>query len=164
MSEITEEKIQAQMRENSYEYGTRMSESYAHEFAELQLKDLQRKGCLLNGPDCRGCDASGNCPMVGWEKRHPEYVNDELAHKIYVLECGGEENWQEVQRRRQEAAKEAAKATDADKADASRHVLNLYCKSKVDRAESTFLSLVNDILNAETKDEVKALVAKVTSL
>lgn len=161
MSEITEEKIQAQICENSYEFGISASEPHARELAELHLKDLQRKGCLLNGPDCRGCDKSGNCPMMGWEKRHPEYANDELAHKIEVLEAGGEEKWQEAQRRRQEVAK---KATDTDKADASRHVMNLYYKSKMNGTESTFLKLVNDILNAETKDEVKALIAKATSL
>lgn len=163
MPEITEEKIQAQMRDNSYEFGIRVSEPYARELADLQLRDLQRKGCLLNGPDCHGCDTS-NCPILGWEKRHPEYVNDELAHRIKVLKAGGEEKWQEIQRQCQEAAEKEAKATDTDKVDASRHVLNLYYKSKVDGAESTFLSLVNDILNAETKDEVKTLVAKATSL
>lgn len=92
--------------------------------------------------------------MMGWEKHHPEYANDELAHEIDVLECGGEEKWQEVQRRRQGAAKEVAKATDTGKADASRHVLNLYYKSKVDGTESTFLGQVDDILNVETKDGI----------
>lgn len=165
MPEITEARIQAQMQENRYEFGLTKDCPYAHELAELQLKDLQRKGCTLEGPDCRGCSCmGGQCPLNDWEKRHPEYANDELAHKIDVLECGGEEEWQRVQRRRQEAAKKAAEATDTDKADASRYVLNLYYKSKIDGTESTFLGLVNDILNARTKDEVKALVAKASSL
>ena len=165
MAEITESRIQAQMRENSYEFGISTSEPYAHELAELQLKDLLRKGCTLEGPDCRGCSCmGGSCPLNGWEKLHPEYKDDELAHRIEVLEAGGEEAYKAKLKAREEARikaeEEAQKATDADRANACRHLLNLFYKSKLTATEGGILDLVNNILYAKTKSEIWDEVAK----
>lgn len=107
MAEITESRIQDQMSENAYEYGIDRSLPYAHELAELQLKDLQRKGCTLEGPDCRSCQFLGQeCPLQTWVERHPEFKNDELAHRIEVLEAGGEEAYKEKLKRIEEAKKQ----------------------------------------------------------
>lgn len=83
-------KIDEMIRENRQEYGIDLPEDEARELAELQLKDLERKGCTLeNISECHGCSATkdgSECPLYGWEKRHPEYANDELAMKIKALE------------------------------------------------------------------------------
>ena len=82
--------IDEMIRENRQEYGFDLPEDEARELAELQLEDLKRKGCILeNIGECRGCSATENgseCPLCDWEKRHPEYANDELARKIKALE------------------------------------------------------------------------------
>ena len=83
-------KIDEMIRENRQEYGIDLPEDEARELAELQLKDLERKGCTLeNIGECHGCSATkdgSECPLCDWEKRHPEYANDELAMKIKALE------------------------------------------------------------------------------
>jgi len=83
-------KIDEMIRENRQEYGIDLPEDEARELAELQLEDLKRKGCTLeNISECRGCSATedgSECPLCDWEKRHPEYANDELAMKIKALE------------------------------------------------------------------------------
>lgn len=83
-------KIDEMIRENRQEYGIDLPEDEALELAELQLKDLERKGCTLeNISECHGCSATkdgSECPLCDWEKRHPEYANDELAMKIKALE------------------------------------------------------------------------------
>ena len=82
--------IDEMVRENKQEYGIDLPEDEARELAELQLEDLKRKGCTLEHiGECHGCSATKNgseCPLYGWEKRHPEYANDELAMKIKALE------------------------------------------------------------------------------
>lgn len=82
--------IDEMVRENRQEYGIDLPEDEARELAELQLEDLKRKGCTLeNIGECHGCSATENgseCPLYDWEKRHPEYANDELAMKIKALE------------------------------------------------------------------------------
>jgi hypothetical protein len=61
------------------------------ELAELIAEDYIRKGCTpeIATPCCKGCavDAAGGrvCPMHDWEKRHPEFVRDELWQKIEDL-------------------------------------------------------------------------------
>lgn len=40
-------KIDEMIRENRQEYGIDLPEDEARELAELQLKDLERKGCTL---------------------------------------------------------------------------------------------------------------------
>lgn len=83
-------KIDEMIRENRQEYGIDLPEDEARELAELQLEDLKRKGCTLeNISECRGCSATedgSECPLCDWEKRHPEYADDELAKKIKALE------------------------------------------------------------------------------
>jgi len=165
MAEITESRIKAQMSENACEYGIDESLPYAHELAELQLKDLQRKGCTLEGPDCRGCQFMGQeCPLQTWFERHPEFKNDELSHRIEVLEAGGEEAYKAKLKAREEARRkaeeEAQKATDTDRAEACRYLLNLFYKSKTTATEGGILDLVNNILYAKTKSEISDEVAK----
>lgn len=83
-------KVDEMIRENRQEYGFDLPEDEARELAELQLKDLERKGCTLeNIGECYGCSATkdgSECPLCDWEKRHPEYADDELAMKIKALE------------------------------------------------------------------------------
>ena len=70
--------------------GDGLDESEHRELAELQLEDLERKGCTLENLDeCHGCSATADgseCPLCDWEKRHPEYKDDELERKIKALE------------------------------------------------------------------------------
>ena len=61
---------------------------YDEELARLELEDAERKGCHIEyGPYCMNCPAqrSGNCPLNDWEKRNPEFKDDELAKKIHAL-------------------------------------------------------------------------------
>lgn len=62
---------------------------------ELVMKDLWRKGChhLELTASCRGCidcppgsPDEMRCPFIGWEKRNPEYKDDELAKEIQKCE------------------------------------------------------------------------------
>lgn len=46
-------------------------------------------------------------------------------------------------------------ATDADRVDACRYLLNVYFKSKTAHTESAVLYTLNDILYAETKSEIQ---------
>ena len=82
--------IDEMIRENRQEYGIDLPEDEARELAELQLEDLTRKGCTLEHiGECHGCSATvggSECPLCDWEKRHPEYVDDELAKRIKALE------------------------------------------------------------------------------
>lgn len=83
-------RIDEMIRENRQEYGIDLPEDEARELAELQLEDLKRKGCTLEHIDeCHGCSATKDdsmCPLCDWEKRHPEYADDELAKRIKALE------------------------------------------------------------------------------
>ena len=93
MENFTETQIQQMMKALKWDFGI---ENNTRELAILELEDLKRKGCTLEHiGECRGCSASTKensyCPLADWEKRHPEYANDELAMKIKVLEAGGEE-------------------------------------------------------------------------
>lgn len=72
--------------ENHYELG--LDDSVAFKLAELQYKDLKRKGCICETAICTQCSRFSDCPMYGWEKRHPEYKNDALIQKIRSLERG----------------------------------------------------------------------------
>jgi len=51
-------------------------------------------------------------------------------------------------------------ATDADRAEACRYLLNLYYKSKLTATEGGILDLINNILWAKTKAEIWDEVAK----
>ena len=82
--------VDEMIRENRQEYGIDLPEDEARELAELQLEDLKRKGCTCEHiGECHGCSATvggSECPLCDWEKRHPEYVDDELAKRIKALE------------------------------------------------------------------------------
>lgn len=83
-------RIDEMIRENRQEYGIDLSEDEAQELAKMQLEDLKRKGCTLESiGECHGCSATKDgsmCPLCDWEKRHPEYADDELAKRIKALE------------------------------------------------------------------------------
>ena len=79
---ITTEMIKkyAKELENEY-YGF-----YSEELAELELIDLQRKGCVNLSGNCDNCEYNCmNCPMYEWEQRNPEYKDDEIARRIEEL-------------------------------------------------------------------------------
>ena len=163
MANFTEKQIQGMIAELRDEFG---SEIATRELALLELEDMKRKGCALEYAckfdQCRACSISDKCPMIDWENRHPEYANDELAMKIKVLEAGGEEAYKAQEEAKKKAKEEAQLATDTDRVDACRHLLNLFYKSKltaVDLAkptvtESEVLNSVNNILYAKTKAEI----------
>lgn len=162
MANFSESRIQTMLSELRDEYGPEIA---TRELAILELEDLKRKGCTLEDIcDDRSCPKSEKCPVLDWEKRHPEYASDELAMKIKVLEAGGEEAYKEKMKRQEELLKKAEenaqKATDADRANACRHLLNLFRKSKLTATEGGVLDLVENILNAKTKAEIWAEVAK----
>ena len=168
MANFTEKQIQGMIAELRDEFG---SEIATLELALLELEDMKRKGCALEYAckfdQCRACSMSDQCPVVDWKKRHPEYANDELAMKIKVLEAGGEEAYKAQLKAQDEAKKkaeeEAQLATDADRVDACRHLLNLFFKSKMSSklslSEGEVLDSVNNILYAKTKAEIHAELA-----
>lgn len=151
MANFSESRIQAMLSELKDEFGPDIA---TRELALLELEDMERKGCThesVNKFDqCRDCPNSEKCPVLDWQKRHPEYANDELAMKIKVLEAGGEEAY----KARLKAQEEAKKATDIDRAEACRHLLDLFRKSKLTATEGGVLDLVENILNAKTKAEI----------
>lgn len=80
------ETIVRQLRD---EYGDR---EFSEELILLECQDLWRKGChnLEHCDDCRGCgktgyDVGSNCSLIFWEKRHPEYKDDEIAKRLKAL-------------------------------------------------------------------------------
>jgi hypothetical protein len=66
------------------EYGDR---EFSEELILLECQDLWRKGChnLENGTECRGCGLHGECGLIDWEKRNPEYKDDALAKRLKEL-------------------------------------------------------------------------------
>ena len=109
MANFTESQVQGMLRQLNDELGPVIA---TRELAMLELEDMHRKGCPLERADgnCIGCSAvkdGKECPMLDWQKRHPEYANDELAMKIKVLEAGGEEAYQ----KKLEAKKQPMKYT-----------------------------------------------------
>ena len=159
MANFTEKQIQGMLAEIRDMFG---SDIATRELALLELEDMKRKGCALEYAckydQCRGCSISDKCPVVDWDKRHPEYANDELAMKIKVLEAGGEEAYNAQLKAQEEAKKkaeeEARVVTDTDRVNACRHLLNLFYKSKLSVSEIKVLDLVNKILYAKTKAEI----------
>lgn len=119
---FSEARIQAMLTELRDEYGPEIA---TRELAVLELEDLARKGCTHESAgrfdECRDCPNSEKCPMIDWWKRHPEYVNDELAKKIRILEAGGEEAYKEKQKQLEEA-KRKAEATKLAIADAKKKI------------------------------------------
>ena len=169
MANFSESRIQTMITELRDEYGPEIA---TRELALLELEDMERKGCTHESANkydqCRDCPNSEKCPVLDWQKRHPEYANDELAMKIRILEAGGEEAYREKQKRIEEAKKKAEEeknaASDVYRAEACRYLLNLYYKSKTTAEASKVLDAVNTILYAKTKQEVQDDVAKVKVL
>lgn len=66
------------------EYGDR---EFSDELILLECQDLWRKGChnLESGTECHGCGPNGECGLIDWEKRHPEYKDDALAKRLKEL-------------------------------------------------------------------------------
>lgn len=160
MANFSESRIQTMLNELKDEFGPDIA---TRELAILELEDMERKGCTHESANkfdqCRDCPNSEKCPVLDWEKRHPEYANDELAMKIKVLEAGGEEAYKAKLEARAEAKRkaeeEANRATDTDKVEAARYLLNVYFKSKTTHTESAVLYAVNEVLYAETKTEIQ---------
>ena len=108
MANFSESRIQSMLSELRDEFGPDIA---TRELAVLELEDMERKGCVLDFAnrfdECRACPKADECPVCTWEKRHPEYANDELATKIKILEAGGEEAYKEKLKRQEEAKKKA---------------------------------------------------------
>ena len=162
MTNFTEKQIQGMIAELRDEFG---SDIATRELALLELEDMKRKGCALEYAkrydQCRGCSTAASCPVVDWEKRHPEYANDELATKIKILEAGGEEAYKAQLKAQEEAKKKAEeeklKASDTDILDAARRLLTLHFTAQVDgKTEADYLEALSDVLNADTKVEIEA--------
>lgn len=66
------------------EYGNR---EFSEELILLECQDLWRKGChnIENGTECHGCGPNGECGLIDWEKRNPEYKDDALAKRLKEL-------------------------------------------------------------------------------
>lgn len=62
-------------------------QDFSEELILLECQDLWRKGChnLDSGIECHGCGPNGECGLVDWEKRHPEYKDDALAKRLKEL-------------------------------------------------------------------------------
>lgn len=119
MANFTETQIQTMIKQLRDEYSPDIA---TRELAILELEDMERKGCVLDFAnrydECYACPKADECPVCTWEKRHPEYANDELAMKIKVLEAGGEEAYEKkleaqnaarMQKEEQDAQLKAAK-------------------------------------------------------
>ena len=167
MENFTETQIQQMMKALKWDFGV---ENHTRELAILELEDLKRKGCTLEHiGECRGCSAgtkeNSYCPLADWEKRHPEYANDELAMKIKVLEAGGEEAYKEKQKRQEEAKKKAEeeknKASDEDRVNAARKVCAYLQNAKEPTSAHLFNFIAQNILNAKTKIEIDNAVSMI---
>lgn len=110
MADFTETQIQTMIKYLKDEYSPDIA---TRELAILELEDMKRKGCVLDFAnmfdECRACPKADECPVCTWEKRHPEYANDELAMKIKILEAGGEEAYKEKLKRQEELRAEELK-------------------------------------------------------
>lgn len=161
MAQFTETQI-TDMMKFIKDYDGVDPDNITRELAILELEDIKRKGCTCEsiGHECMGCSAregGHKCPMDDWEKRHPEYKNDELAMKIKILEAGGEEAYKEKMKRQEEAKKKAeeekSKATNDERCAAVSHVLNIYHKSKLSAEEA--IHLIDEVMAASAKLQLK---------
>ena len=166
MANFTEPQIQGMIKALRDDMGY----SATRELAILELEDMKRKGCLLERTDgyCISCSEMANgseCPMNDWDKRHPEYKNDELATKIKILEAGGEEAYKAKLTAREEAKRKAEeeknRAKDEDRIDAACKVLQIIKDSK-QPINALMIDMVVDLIrNAKTtKLELETAIAK----
>lgn len=142
MENFTEAQINGMISQLKEDFGPDIA---TRELAILELEDMKRKGCLLERTDgcCTGCSAmanGGECPMNDWDRRHPEYMNDELTKKIKILEAGGEEAYSKKMLARYKA--EHAKRMKINEADD--------CRQELDKA-------VIRIRNADTSEFEKEM-------
>ena len=166
MASFSESRIQSMIAELRDEYGPEIA---TRELALLELEDMERKGCTHESANkfdqCRDCPNSEKCPVLDWQKRHPEYANDELAMKIKVLEAGGEEAYKEKMKRQEELLKKAEEekniAKDEDRIAAACKVLQIVKDSKQPVSAHMINVVVDLIRNAKTtKSELEAAIAK----
>lgn len=167
MTNFSESRIQTMLNELKDEFGPDIA---TRELAILELEDLERKGCTHESANkfdqCRDCPNSEKCPILDWEKRHPEYASDELAMKIKVLEAGGEEAYRaklEAQAEaKRKAEEEAQRATDTDKIEAICFIRRTYFEhgSEIGVDPLAILNDIDEVIKAKTKPEIKAIVAK----
>lgn len=166
MANFSESRIQTMIAELRDEYGPEIA---TRELALLELEDMERKGCTHESAskfdECRDCPNSEKCPVLDWQKRHPEYANDELAMKIRILEAGGEEAYREKMKRQEELLKKAEeeknRAKAEDRIDAACKVLQIVKDSKQPVSAHMINAVVDLIRNAKTtKSELEAAIAK----
>lgn len=167
MANFTESQIQKMLAELKDEFGPEIA---TRELALLTLKDLERKGCHVEYTEythyCLDCPANneGNCPLNDWEKRHPEYKDDELAKKIKILKAGGEEAYIAKLKAQEEAKKKAEekkRANDKDHIDAACKVLQIISDSKQPISAHMINAVVDLIRNAKTtKLELEAALTR----
>lgn len=168
MANFSESRVQSMITSLRDEYGHEIA---TRELAILELEDMERKGCThesVNKYDhCRDCPDFKKCPMLDWQKRHPEYADDELAMKIRILEAGGEEAYKARLKAREEAKRKAEEeknlAKDEDRIDAACKVLQIIKDSTIEHTVSAHWinSVVDLIRNAKTtKQELEAAIAK----
>ena len=166
MANFSESRIQSMIVELRDEFGPDIA---TRELALLELEDMERKGCSHESANkfdqCRDCPNSEKCPVLDWQKRHPEYANDELATKIRILEAGGEEAYREKMKRQEELCKKAEeeknRAKDEDRIDAACKVLQIIKDSKQPVSAHMINAVVDLIRNAKTtKSELEAAIAK----
>ena len=166
MANFSESRIRSMIAELRDEFGPDIA---TRELALLELEDMERKGCSHESANkfdqCRDCPNSEKCPVLDWQKRHPEYANDELAMKIRILEAGGEEAYREKMKRQEELCKKAEeeknRAKDEDRIDAACKVLQIIKDSKQPVSAIMISAVVDLIRNAKTtKSELEAAIAK----
>ena len=166
MANFSESRIQSMIVELRDEFGPDIA---TRELALLELEDMERKGCSHESANkfdqCRDCPDFEKCPVLDWQKRHPEYANDELATKIRILEAGGEEAYREKMKRQEELCKKAEeeknRAKDEDRIDAACKVLQIIKDSKQPVSAHMINAVVDLIRNANTtKSELEAAIAK----
>ena len=174
---ITEKMIKAQMKDNRLYYHS-LSKEQERELAKLMLKDAKRKGCLMYGPNCKKCPFENGCPcpMDDWHSKHPDWLNDELSHRIEVLKAGGEEAYAEKQERdkRHEEMQESFFAlmrschgdiTDAalktSKFDAIQKIFAAYAKSKAKFSKTCLFDHMNDIVQAKSSKRIASIVNEI---
>lgn len=172
MVDFTETQITGMMKFLK-DYGGVDPDNITRELAILELEDIKRKGCTLEHIcECHGCSASTKennyCPLHDWEKRHPEYKDDELAVKIKILETGGEAAYKFKLKAQEEAKRKAEeeknRAKDEDRIDAACKVLQIIRDSK-QPISAHMINVVVDLIRNEktTKLELEDAIAKIQS-
>lgn len=150
LPEITEAIIERQIAWDKQEYGYG-----SRELALLELEDLRRKGCTLQGVQCTDCNAfqNGHCPMADWQNKHPEFANDELWKKIVAI-------WKQHEPEEQVENEDECKANAEEKLNQIAWILNVYFKKDVLKSPEHVLNFINDIVldDVKTKAELEEMM------